>query len=520
MTRRSRRGARARAHTRLLARAVLRYVPGTRAFERRHLLAIARRSRARLRLFGYVETVDPGIKEDLRPTVRGYALRVVAASEWDQTFVRYLLLPCVAVLVVCAALFGAVDAPWLVLGMPRPANWPWDSIATVLTTWVALAVIVPFLPHHLRTAFRESRLSSVIFVALVTLGVAAVALIYAGMAVLGGLRFLFGALAPTQLPLYLWPGVAAALALLVSPSVVGDESLRQRFRQAWTGVVLLVYAIAVPEAVAAVRAGSEDPTAAATSLAGELGILVPAVVLVPTWTLTLLIARALDWRRILGQADAILVDGLMRLLLKLEVHPDRWTDLSFKREVSSDLEDLARCVEYGLRTQLRSGDTATDLWLSRTTGRIAAGIRAHKTWVLTPKPDTYAHLLTYLADTFVRAARGEWDSLEQRHPRRIPRSGRWRQQLAGAARTLVLAVAPLAALAVLQQSQWALKGDGATQAIAVALLWAAVSLVVSFDPLAGTKLSTIKDLGGFPFGGSRSESSRNNGGQSKKPFGG
>jgi hypothetical protein len=495
-----------RTRTRLLARAVLRYVPGTRAFERRHLLAIARRGRTRLRLFGYVQTVDPGIKEVLFPTVRGYALRVVATSEWDQTFIRYLLLPCVAVLVVCAALFGVVDAPWLLLGLPRPANWPWDSLATVLITWAALAVIVPFLPHHLRMAFRESRLSSVIVVALVTLVVAGVALIYAGMAVQGVLRFLFGAVAPNQLPLYLWPGVAATLALLVSPSVVGDESVRRRFRQAWTGVVLLAYAASVPEAVATVRAGSEDPTAAAATLAPVLGTLVPTVVLVPAWTLILLIARALDWRRILGQSDAILVDGLMRLLVKLEFYTDRWTDLSFKREVSSDLEDLAVCVEYGLRIQLRSGDIATDLWLSRTTSRIAAGIRSHKTWVLTPKPDTYEHLLTYLAATFVQAARGEWDSLEQRHPRRIPRSGRWRQQLVGAGRTLVLAVAPLAALAVLQQTQWALKGDGATQAIAGALLWAAASLVVSFDPLAGTKLSTIKALGGFPFAGSHSES--------------
>ncbi len=194
-----------------------------------------------------------------------------------------------------------------------------------------------------------------------------------------------------------------------------------------------------------------------------------------------------QWRTNTAIPDAIIVNDLALVLQDVERHPEKWIDLSARRDWLARLENVADRIEQDIPRQLRSGDAATDEWMRKTMRQMAAALRAKKKWLLTPKADTRQHFMRAIAQSLVHAATGDWDSFEKIE---LPASTlSWPARAANLALTLLKSAFPLLALLVIQRVYPAFNALVGDYALSGAILWFVVSLIASLDPQYKDKLA-------------------------------
>jgi hypothetical protein len=174
-----------------------------------------------------------------------------------------------------------------------------------------------------------------------------------------------------------------------------------------------------------------------------------------------------------------------------------WADINFRKKVIARLEKVATCVERVIPAQMRSGNPATDQWLSESAEEMAAGVRALAKWVMTPKADTREQLVTRLASNLVHAARGDWDGFERAKPERLSRPDLIRTRGANLLKAAALASIPILVLLAVKRLGLAPDGTVLTYLTVGGYVWAALTLLSGLDPAYGAKITAIKDITGF-----------------------
>jgi hypothetical protein len=152
----------------------------------------------------------------------------------------------------------------------------------------------------------------------------------------------------------------------------------------------------------------------------------------------------MHWRRRM-YPDAIVLDGLLKVLHRVTQSPERWPDLSFRRELAGRIEEVALALQFGFPGRLRVGNPVVNSWISRMTTEQAAAIRELQKWLLHPKSDTREHFVARIRETLELCACGNWDALERREPEKLTPRQRG-QRLVGALATLIGAFVPIGVL--------------------------------------------------------------------------
>jgi hypothetical protein len=192
--------------------------------------------------------------------------------------------------------------------------------------------------------------------------------------------------------------------------------------------------------------------------------------------------------------DAVLVYGLLQILSQVEKKPKQWADLVFKRQVINKLEEIARCVQYNLPRQLRSGDAGTDSWFKETTKQIAAALREQKKLILTPKPDSRDQFIAELSTNLIQATSGNWDGLKKVKPEKFSFTQIWHGRLSEFLRALFSAGLPLLILWGIQQTSLAFQGNMLDTIKVLVITGGIMRLLIALDPISMEKTSALKDI--------------------------
>lgn len=230
---------------------------------------------------------------------------------------------------------------------------------------------------------------------------------------------------------------------------------------------------------------------AQVAISGLMGSLVHFVAVVISLILAGSTAVVLNRRKRLLYPDAIIVENLLAILAMLENDKARWTDLQFKQELMVLLEDTASCTSCYLPRRLNSGDVATDKWVLETTEQMGAAIRSLKTGIAVPEADTLRQLIADVGTSFVHAAKGEWEKLGRKpamkkthRPRRGSKA--WR-----VVHAFFTAAIPMLLFWLLQKTPLAIRGTPANLVSIGVYVWAALTLLVTFDPTCREKIEMI-----------------------------
>jgi hypothetical protein len=259
------------------------------------------------------------------------------------------------------------------------------------------------------------------------------------------------------------------------------------------GVVLTRFALAGAASSAALLLAERNADdgavivstgAASITLAAIIGV-TPILVIAlggPMW----IVVRAASY----FEPDAFALDRLVRVLRRAEGHPAHWTNATFRRDCIFDLELAARCIErdlgrgYGASRELRA-------WLRGRCRGIGAALRRSAREVALSRAGARERLQRRLHVVVRHAALQQWAELASAAPEpKITRAGAFLTWLLG----LVRAALPAAALAVLQQTHYALQGTVEHYATAAVVLWAVTGLVPLVDPHYASKLRGVSGL--------------------------
>jgi hypothetical protein len=151
----------------------------------------------------------------------------------------------------------------------------------------------------------------------------------------------------------------------------------------WAGIVSIGYVVLAYRIVTAERT---DPPGVLVYVAvsGIIGL----ICLIGLVGAGAVVATQLEYALRRGRSslypDAVLVTGLAAILSMVERESAKWTNLDFKRQLMSEIEVVAVCIERDLPHRLRTGDVTTDAWVRERVRQMAAALRGLKKWISTP----------------------------------------------------------------------------------------------------------------------------------------
>jgi tetratricopeptide (TPR) repeat protein len=272
----------------------------------------------------------------------------------------------------------------------------------------------------------------------------------------------------------------AALVLAVVP--VGKAST-----YAGMALTVLYGALAV---VAASEAESLGPTAASVIV---WSLTANAIVVALMLGLTTLLVVGEGARlRYVDRRDAhtACLHALADLLVRLR----DGIVLTNRAQVRSATDTLERAATL-LRAHLKgepTGDLRTDAWLAKRADGHAQALRECKQALLSPGVGSVESLRRRLSDDFVHIARGHWRNVPWTDP--APATARTRRLRARTiARTLLVALAPLAIVLVISGQDWiGLGQDAADKLKLITLGWAFLSILMALDPGFNDKFAALR----------------------------
>ena len=204
--------------------------------------------------------------------------------------------------------------------------------------------------------------------------------------------------------------------------------------------------------------------------------------------------------------DAMFVDSILRSVLIVRRSERDWQAFRSKNELMEELERAARLVGEGVPRALLTADAQTDAWLKNHCQEIGAALRAKKSWVCMPKPDTRQQLENKLTACLVDAARGSWDSLERAERKPLSRQ-ELRVRIGKLISGLFVALLPAAIYYLARQSGFLPAGALADYLGFGVVLWAVIALLLTIDSRFGEKIEIFQKIIGLLVGKGGGESS-------------
>jgi hypothetical protein len=141
----------------------------------------------------------------------------------------------------------------------------------------------------------------------------------------------------------------------------------------------------------------------------------------------------------------------------------------------------------------RTGEAVQDNWQRRVCEERAAFLRALQRGALLPRSDTRAFLLNEFKRMFALVIQYDWGSMPLIELPDVPRLSLW-QKTFRAAKTVAIAVLPLATLYSLSNQLKELNTTLSSTLWTGAVVWLAVSLLTLLDERFAEKLSGVKEV--------------------------
>lgn len=194
--------------------------------------------------------------------------------------------------------------------------------------------------------------------------------------------------------------------------------------------------------------------------------------------------------------EGVVVHNILRILDKIEKHPELLSDLEFKKMAITRLDYIADAIGKNIPDLLKTKNSEFNNSIKVTSQNIANSVRAKKFWVLTPKEDTAHYLAKYLANFLFHFAKGDWDTLERLEAPELTLSERWAKRYLPVIRPIILIVVPIIAYWVLKAYDLTSEPWAGT-VISYIILWIIINIIWLIDPTAKEKVGSFKDAAGL-----------------------
>jgi hypothetical protein len=191
--------------------------------------------------------------------------------------------------------------------------------------------------------------------------------------------------------------------------------------------------------------------------------------------------------------ETVVVDGLLGALVRPQIFPAGWHRLDFRRQLALSLERSAVALQDDLPRGLATGDPQSDASLKERGVRMATAVRSRKAMLLRGGAAGRQVFAAAIARLLVLAVDGDW----RRFPvEEAPPSERRTRVavLLEIGLIAVVALAPLVAVALLQQTGSALEGAIRQSATLGVVLWAVFYPILRLDPQLVAKLRAFRDI--------------------------
>jgi hypothetical protein len=187
----------------------------------------------------------------------------------------------------------------------------------------------------------------------------------------------------------------------------------------------------------------------------------------------------------------------LKSIIFLDKHASDWSTIEQRQSLLEYLEYTAQYIQYSLPRLSRTKDGFTTEWLTGNAVELAEGIRQYKKWILTPKIDTYEHLLQAIVSIFKHVLDDNWGELPQNKPEKIP--FRPVKFAVNFLKNIILGISPLIFLAILIQivPQIATNAEVVGAAFVAAFIWLVVSLANQFDTNLKDKIDIVTKVKGL-----------------------
>jgi hypothetical protein len=197
--------------------------------------------------------------------------------------------------------------------------------------------------------------------------------------------------------------------------------------------------------------------------------------------------------------DSIIVGKLIDLLYKAESGSTCWADFDYKRDLISDVVDIATRTQNYLPRRLKINDYNTDMWLKNSSKQIAHAIRGTSKLVFTSHRDQFIEIISEALEIF---AAGNWENLEkweisEKDERELPFRSKIFVRITNFIKKLIAGGVPLVLFLLLQQTIYALESPFSEYFLIGSIIWLLLTFLSMIDPLYKDKLSALKDIKNF-----------------------
>lgn len=291
-----------------------------------------------------------------------------------------------------------------------------------------------------------------------------------------------------------WVGwvAAATLGILVLNPLLAYFALMRPVDTKWVGdtgyAAYLLIAAIVALAGAYVLSGIDETSVVLLAVVASLAGFAAGVIVVFGVYIVLTAAEAvIDAAAIRQEAQGVATEQLVYLVWSVE---NEAIVPTIKADLMRALERVARAVQYELATNYRSGNTATDAWMQERARGNAAALRHEMRAIFDLRRGEEAAVARRLSRDLYAIVNGECVMLKTRRPEIDNRP--WYRRASVLVVTLIRATIPLATVLAVRTTSDVASGSIGDTLVALALGWAAVTLLSHYDPQFSEKLAYLK----------------------------
>jgi hypothetical protein len=182
---------------------------------------------------------------------------------------------------------------------------------------------------------------------------------------------------------------------------------------------------------------------------------------------------------------------------------NRWLDVKVRTGAFDKFEQASLILRRYLFLPFTSADTNISYWQSERANKLSNSLSEKQTWLMTPKMDTRDALMPWLGRTVAALLSGAWDELDDNSaiststPDTTKKKYRFHEIMFNSIRTITISFMPLAVFLIIrEQTALHLEIEKTTlnYGIALSLLWVAIILMSTLDPLFKEKIAIFKEI--------------------------
>lgn len=206
--------------------------------------------------------------------------------------------------------------------------------------------------------------------------------------------------------------------------------------------------------------------------------------------ITWYIQYAMDRSFNINHPEVVITIKLIDLLFYVESRPASWEYISYKRNLLSDIAEVATRIQYDLPRKLSIGDDEADRWTKSFTAGIAAALRDKRRLVFTENKEDFKK---DLAQALQHVIPGNWQNLDHAEPQVLTRSDKF-SYVKKILQAIIIGLLPLVIFWAIQLTKYAIAAPLADTILIISIIWLILSIFAAVDPLYKDKVNALKGV--------------------------